>query len=250
MSYPRITSRKNQIITELKLLSGSKKRRDETGEFLLDGLKLLSEAIDAKAEITKILWCEKPSLDLDIKDQYTAPKEILEYVSQLNNTDGPIFTVKKPVHEMPERITNAIILENIQDPGNVGTALRTASALGIDLVFLVGACADPYSMKAIRSSMGACFKQKIIISDRDFAVTNLRSFNVPIYAATLCDDSVSIRDISLKNCAVAIGNEGGGLSDELINECDAKIIIPMQEGNESLNASAAAAIIMWEMSKQ
>ena len=155
-----------------------------------------------------------------------------------------------PVSDVEGKIGSAIILENVQDPGNIGTVIRTANAFGIGSVVLAGSCADHYSIKAVRASMGAVFRQRVDIVQ----IADLRSFagsnSLRLYAAALSEKAVDIRSIDCKGCAIAVGNEGGGLSSELMEICEGKVIIPMTLHAESLNAAVAASILMWEMRRR
>lgn len=237
-----IRSRQNDIVKHFHALGADGENRRAAGEFLCAGEKLLNEALAAGARVTMLLWA-KPVEELPHR---VVTKEILDYVSPLKNSDGPVFTVALP-EAKPGRAENAIVLENVQDPGNVGTVLRTADALGIDRVILCGACADPWSPKAVRATMGAIFRQSVLKCD--LAGLKEALGGLPLYGAALSETSQDIRRLPGKHVAIAIGNEGKGLSDELLALCDGHVIIPMQECAESLNAAVAAAICMWELKR-
>ena len=233
----KITSRKNEIIQSLRCYSGE--------DLLCCGMKMLEEALQFGAEITSILWkeVEGPSI---CPREYVVPADLFDYVAPLKNSPGPLFTAKVKEREQ-ESLHNAIVLENVQDPGNVGTVIRTANAFHIDAVVLVGSCASLSNPKTVRASMGACFRQTVIHSD----LNNLPSVldSLPLYGAVLADDSVNITKVNIMNSAVAIGSEGKGLSEKLIELCSGKLIIPMNPDSESLNAAVAAAVFMWEMAE-
>lgn len=246
-----ITSRKNKIISHLRSVASDSGYRRDCGEFICDGEKTLKEAISFGAEIKYVLWKETAS-DISLPNsvqQYTAPSDLFEYASPLKSSPGPVFTVKIPDREDSDKANRAIVLENLQDPGNVGTVVRTANAFSIDAVILVGACADLYNPKTVRASMGAIFRQKVLEMD----VAELREYldkcGLPLYGAALSDKAKDMRDVSVKHSAVAIGSEGRGLSDELLKVCDGELIIPMNPDSESLNAAVAASVFMWEMSR-
>ena len=190
----RITSRKNRIIAELRLLGRETEMRREQGLYLCDGVKLLEEALHAGAEIETVLW-----------------------------------------------------KENVQDPGNVGTVIRTANALGIGAVLLTGACADLYSPKTVRATMGAIFRQRTERYTLSSLTEALEGWGLPLVGAVLSERAQNILATDVTHCAVAIGSEGSGLSRELIDLCRNEVIIPMQPDSESLNAAVAASIFMWEM---
>lgn len=243
-----ITSRKNEKVQHLKKLGYDSSYRSECGEMLCDGVKLLKEAISSHMHICDVFVSGELDFDIPQCDNfYETERDIIEYISQQKTPQNVIFSIKIPEFGESDSIINSIVLENIQDPGNVGTVLRTANAFNISQVILVGECADPYSPKTIRASMGAVFKKRII----RMSVRELISHkgDASLLAAALSDNAEDIRNVSLTNCAVCIGNEGNGLTKELIDACDKSIIIPMTPQCESLNASVAAGVIMWEMAK-
>lgn len=245
-----IRSRKNPHIRHFRQLGRERSYRTETGLFLCDGEKLLREAVLNGAEIGEILLKEGGALPpLPDVPVYLAPPDVFDYASTLENSPGPVFTVRQRILSGSSRPNRVIVLENVQDPGNVGTILRTAAALGTDLVVLVGNCADPRNPKTVRSAMGALFRQPLLETDVDGLAERLRAWDLPLYGAALADDAVDIRSVSLGRAAVAVGNEGHGLTPELLSRCRGKLIIPMTAGSESLNAAVAAAILLWEMAR-
>ena len=239
-----ITSRKNPYIRRLRALETDGDFRRAEREFVCDGEKTLREALRF-ARVTSILWRGRAG-DADCPEQYTAPDELFEYASPLKNSAGPVFTAAMPQADDRE-ISRAIILEGVQDPGNVGTVIRTAAAFDIDAVVLTGNCADLYNPKTVRAAMGALFRQYVLETDDIPAF--LRSTGLELYGAALSDEAADIRAVNIKNAAVAIGSEGRGLSQELLNICGGKIIIPMDPNSESLNAAVAASLAMWEMAR-
>ena len=160
----RLTSRKNPVIQRLRALSADGAFRRAEGEYLLDGHKLLREALDKGAELRCVLWKETAQDWPGLEDvpQYVAPADLFDYVSPMKNSPGPLFTAAIPAEEPGSRFDQAILLENVQDPGNVGTLLRTAAAMGVKTVILCGACADVYSPKAARATMGAVFSERLL----------------------------------------------------------------------------------------
>ena len=242
----RITSRKNSVIQHMRSLAVDRSSRRAAGEFLCDGEKLLQEALQFGAEVRCVLWCEGREKDTPIKS-FSVPPELLQYVSVMDHSPGPVFSVSIPKVTLPERPGHVLVLENVQDPGNVGTVLRTASAFGIDLVVLTGACADVYNPKTVRSTMGALFRQNVTELPPEELTAYLRRAELPLLGAALQPGAGDIRGSLPERCAVAIGNEGHGLSREMLGCCDKTVIIPMEPCSESLNASVAASLFMWEM---
>lgn len=245
-----ITSRKNPYIAHLRALAKDADYRCSCGEYLCDGRKLLQEAISSGAEITSVLRKAGSSAE-EVPGRevryFSAPEELFAYASPMANSPGPVFTVRLPRSGEKKKLKNALILENVQDPGNVGTVIRTANAFGIDAVVLVGACADVYSPKTVRSTMGAIFRQTVLRLDLADCQAMLRENSLPLYGAVLSDRAVSVLQTDLTHAAVAVGSEGRGLSDELRAVCGGEIIIPMEPDSESLNAAVAASVLMWEM---
>ena len=246
-----LTSRKNAYIRHLRRLADDGEYRREQGLFLCGGMKTLREALRFGAWVTSILWRDTPQEleGLDGCEQYLAPGDLFDYASPMTNSPGPLFTVAIRGCGKPGRLKNAIVLENVQDPGNVGTVIRTANALCIDAVILTGSCADLYQPKTVRATMGAIFRQKVLRMDREYLGAFLHDQGLPLYGAALSAEARDLRELSLSRAAVAIGSEGQGLSEEILRLCDGQLIIPINPDSESLNAAAAAAIVMWEMAR-
>lgn len=250
LQMERITSRKNGYIAYLRRLASEGALRRERGETVLDGEKLLGEALDAGCEVTSVLADEGrlPKRLPEGAKLCFAPSELVGYASPVKNSPGPVFTVRLPERSAPERVDCAIVLESVQDPGNVGTVIRTANALGVGAVILTGGCSDPTSPRCVRATMGAAFRQYVTETDLAGLSALLRSWDLPLYGAALAPGARDIREVRLDRAAVAVGNEGHGLSGELMDLCDGAVIIPMTPGSESLNAAVAGAIVMWELS--
>ena len=243
-----ITSRSNACIMHFRKLASDKEYRYSCGEYLCDGWKLLEEAITFRAKIGTILWKgSEPDRSFEAEEQIVVPADLFDYVSPMKNSPGPLFSVHIPKAAAGKEITNAIVLENVQDPGNVGTVIRTANAFGIDAVILVDACADCYSPKTVRSSMGAIFRQRIEVLRLPELGGFLRDHSLRLYGAALSESAADIRGTDFRGTAVAVGSEGSGLSKEILELCEKQIIIPMDPDSESLNAAVAAAVILWEI---
>lgn len=247
----KISSRKNEYIRSLRQLASDGAYRRERGEYLCDGMKLLREALAAGARVRSVLWRDSaedmPGLENAL--HLVADSALFDYASPMKNSPGPVFTIELPQAPTTAGIKNAIILETVQDPGNVGTVIRTANALGVDAVILTGDCADIYSPKTARATMGAIFRQRVITCSRDELRDIIKANDLALYGAALSPRAADIRTLDVKNAAVAVGSEGRGLSRELLQLCDGELIIPMQPFSESLNAAVAAALIMWEMAR-
>ena len=244
----QISSRKNAYIRHLRQLAADGAYRRQQGEYLCDGVKTLREALAFGARVTSVLWKDQPGeIELYAESrQFCAPADLFDYASPMQNSPGPLFTVAIRGCSKPGKLKNAIILESVQDPGNVGTVIRTANAFGIGAVILTGGCADLYHPKTVRATMGAIFRQPVLEMDLAFLADFLKDQGLPLYAAALDPQAVDLREVSLRHAAVAVGSEGRGLSAALIAISEKTVIIPMQADSESLNAAVAAAVLMWE----
>jgi TrmH family RNA methyltransferase len=249
----QLISRRNPLLAHMKKLGVSKRYREETGRFICDGMKLLEEAIDHDAEICTVLAAAPIPFPLPMHIRvYYATKDIVEFVSPLKNAQPILFECSLP-EDAGKGIDPAtdiaaggtgILLDGLQDPGNVGSIIRTANAFGIDNVILHGECADLYNPKTIRATMGAVFRQKV--RHMDFAVaTAMKKSGIRFIGATPRADAKDVSEVDFRGAVVAIGSEGGGLSDGMRSICDYMIKIPMSSGCESLGAAIAAAIIMY-----
>ena len=243
----KLSSRQNKTIAHLRKLGTDKAYRHACGEGICDGIKLLREALMWGVELVSVFWLGESEMTLpEGVKEYSLSSELMDYASPLKNSPGPIFTFRMPDWDKTEP-GRCLVLETIQDPGNLGTILRTANALSMDSVILTGDCADVYNPKTVRAAMGAVFRQRVFTMTRKEMRDYLSSKGMKLYGAALSDQSRDIRLVELEGCAVAIGSEGKGLSKEFLELCDGEIIIPMNEQCESLNAGVAAAIVMWEL---
>ena len=246
----KITSRKNPMITHLRALASDAETRRQCGAFVCDGPKPSGEAADNGAEILSVLWKEGGAAgESSCPVQFLAPADLFDYASPMKNSPGPLFTVRIPQRQEMGEIRNAIILENVQDPGNVGTVLRTASAFSIGAVVLTGECADLYSPKTVRATMGAIFRQRVLRLENAELAAWLEEKGLPLYGAALSKEAKDLRKVDITHAAVAVGSEGRGLSAELLALCRGEVVIPMDARSESLNAAVAASVLMWEMGK-
>ncbi len=232
----------------MKKLGADRAYRHLCGEFICDGTKLLKEALDHGAEITAVLTSgELPAGLLSSTEVFEVPGELLDHVSPLKTSQDVVFSCRFPTGNSTSSGDGIIILERIQDPGNVGTVIRTANAFGIGTVILTGGCADLFNPKTVRATMGAVFRQNVSETGID-GIKELKEKGLRILGAALGNGCRDLREVSLRDAAVAIGSEGSGLSADMLSLCDERIVIPMSPECESLNAAAAAAVIMWEMS--
>ena len=247
-----ITSRQNPLAVQIRRLNGSRCARRETGVFCAEGPKLLEEAVKAGAAIETVVTargtqaaCPEPVRRVEV------PPELLKSLCDTRTPQGVLFLARMPNLSPPERLEGGrwLVLDGLQDPGNVGAIWRSADALGADGLILVNSCADPFSPKTVRSTMGACFRLPVYETETDALPGLLERSGLPLYAAALREDTVDIKAAQLDRCAVVIGSEGRGVSPELLEMSEKTVKIPMRARCESLNAAVAAAIVLWEMGR-
>lgn len=251
MNAEIITSRQNPLMTHLRKLASSRSYRKKSGEYLCDGTKLLAEALKWGAEVKTAVFSEGvdiPPLPDGVR-AVRVSEELMRSVSPMETPQGALFTVALPEVQLPETLSGKhyLVLDGVQDPGNVGTILRTADAFDCDGVFLVNACADLYNPKTARATMGAIFRREAYTVTAEELFALLRKSGVPLYGTALRDDTVPLAEADLARAAVAIGSEGRGLSQQVLDECAKTLKIPMNPRCESLNAAIAATVVLWEM---
>lgn len=251
MNAEIITSRQNPLMTHLRKLASSRSYRKKSGEYLCDGTKLLAEALKWGAEVKTAVFSEGvdiPPLPDGVR-AVRVSEELMRAVSPMETPQGALFTVALPEVQLPETLSGKhyLVLDGVQDPGNVGTILRTADAFDCDGVFLVNACADLYNPKTARATMGAIFRREAYTVTAEELFALLRKSGVPLYGTALRDDTVPLAEANLARAAVAIGSEGRGLSQQVLDECAKTLKIPMNPRCESLNAATAATVVLWEM---
>ena len=247
MTEERITSRKNPFLQQVKKLLSSRRAREEAGLFAADGTKLLQEAVKWYSGLRAVILADGVEAQVPEGVRLVrVPGDVMESISPMASPQGALFLCA-----LPEKVPFApkpgmILLDGIQDPGNLGTILRTADALDIPVALLEG-CADPYSHKVVRSSMGAVFRSPVLETTWQEASAACAQAGIPVAVTALTERAEDIRTARLGTMAVVIGSEGQGVRREILENADAELIIPMNPRCESLNAAVAAAIVMWQI---
>lgn len=247
MMETRITSRKNPLIQQVRRLLTSKKEREAAGLFVADGTKLLAEAIAHYPGLDTVIVSD--GVEVQLPKQVTlvrVPEDVMAYISPMEAPQGALFLCRLPQPEEFVPRGGMLLLDGIQDPGNLGTILRTADALNVPVALLEG-CADPYGHKAVRASMGAVFRVQPVQTDWEQVRAQCAAAGIALAVTALSDRAEDIRNADLASVAVVIGSEGRGVRPEILAQADAQLIIPMTAHCESLNAAVAATIVMWEM---
>lgn len=254
-----ITSRRNPLIRSAAALLGPPRERRERREFLCEGARLCRDAAESGVGIKTCFFTPRarerykeylgPVLKA-AREAYVVEEPVAELLSDTQHPQG-VFCLCEWPEEAPEDLSGPVlVLENIQDPGNLGTILRTAEALGRFSVYLLGDCCDPLSPKALRASMGAAFRLRPRAEGSpEGLMERLRRGGCRIYGAVPSRDAVPVTetDFGGRRHGVVIGNEGSGLTQKTAGLCDGLVTIPMGGRAESLNAAAAATVLLWEM---
>ena len=249
MTEQRITSRKNPLLQQVKKLLSSRKAREEAGLFVSDGTKLLAEAVKYYPGLDTVILSDGVQAEVpEFVKVIRVPGDVMESISPMQSPQGALFLCRLPEKTAVAAKPGMLALDGIQDPGNLGTMLRTADALDIPVVLLEG-CADPYSHKVVRSSMGAVFRTPVVQGTWEELRKTCREAGIPVGVTALSDRASDIRAADVSKMAVVIGSEGQGVRKEILDAADGELIIPMNPHCESLNAAVAATIVMWQMKK-
>ena len=233
----------------MKKLLSSRKEREETGLFVADGTKLLKEAIAYWPGLDTVILSD--GVEADVPENVRVvrvPEDVMESISPMQSPQGALFLCRLPEKVAFTPKPGMLLLDGIQDPGNLGTILRTADALQIPVALLEG-CADPYSHKVVRASMGAVFRTPPVSVGWEEASRACWEAGIPIGVTALSEKARDLRHADLQKMAVVIGSEGQGVRRQILESADAQLIIPMDRRCESLNAAVAATIVMWQMTK-
>ena len=249
MMEERITSRKNPLLQLVRLLLTSAKERKQTGLFVADGTKLLCEAIKWWPGLETVILSDGVEADVPKGVRLVrVPEDVMQSISPMQTPQGALFVCRLPEEKAFAPKPGMLFLDGIQDPGNLGTILRTADALQIPVALLEG-CADPYGHKAVRASMGAVFRTPVVQTTWADAKEACLQAGIPVAVTALSDQAVDLRTATLKEMAVVIGSEGRGVRQEILDSAQKQLIIPMNPNCESMNAAIAAAIVMWQMNQ-
>ena len=242
-----ITSLENDNVKKWKKLQ-KRKYRDEYGQYIVEGLQLVLEAYNSGALVEIIL---EENMDLPLPCPYTyVTRDILEKVSTLDTPSNIMGLCRK--FDRDEVIGDKIlILDEVQDPGNLGTIIRSAVAFNIDTIILSENTVDLYNPKVLRATQGMLFHTNIISRNAHEVITILKNMDIPVYGTNVVD-GIDVRDLSSddkKRFALVMGNEGNGVRKEIAEACDKNLYIAMNKDVESLNVAIAASILLYELGR-
>ena len=256
-----ITSKDNELIKHIRKLK-DKKYRDESNEYVVEGVKLVEEAEKENAKIKQIIVCEDTTRTYEIPTHImleiaryeciSVSNKIFNIITQVTNPQGIMAIIEKNAQNAKIDYTQDIIvvLDDVQDPGNLGTILRTVDSIGLNQIIVSKGTADAFNSKVVRSTMGAIFRIKIIeVENLAQAIKEMRKHHFKLMVTSLQTKN-SIYDIDFYKKIIVIGNEANGVSKEIQDMADEKAKIPMLGRTESLNASVAAGVVMYEYVRQ
>ena len=244
----RITSSKNPLIAHVRRLQTDRSYREACGEFVCDGWKLLKEALAWYPAIRTVLVAEGadcPPLPEGCR-VVCIPEGLMQSLSTMRTPQGVIFTCALPQPEAPQLRPGMLLLDRIQDPGNLGTILRTADAFAVPVVMTNG-CTDAFSEKTVRASMGAVLRTPPVSIPLEELLRAIAASGVPLAATALSERARDLRQVDLSEYLTVIGSEGQGVCETLLRAAQSEVIIPMRPTCESLNAAVAASIVMWQL---
>ncbi|MBM7584899.1 TrmH family RNA methyltransferase [Bacillus pakistanensis] len=245
-----IQSAKNAQVKQWKKLL-TKKGRDEFGTYLLEGFHLVEEALKYKEDIVELIMNEEVDLphswDYDEVSITMVSKEVAKALSDTGTTQGVFAICNKQSKTVKPNHGTYLLLDGVQDPGNIGTMIRTADASGIDAVILGNGTVDLYNPKLLRSAQGSHFHLNVFHDDISGWIEECKSMGIPIYGTSL-EDGVEYRSVSpQKSFALIVGNEGNGVSEEILQKTDQNLYIPIRGRAESLNVSVAAGVLLYHL---
>ena len=256
-----ITSKENELIKHIKKLK-DKKGRDISNEYVIEGIKLIQEAIQENVNIKQIIICDDcdktESMPKDLMyeiakyDCIYVTKKIFKYISEVQEPQGILAVIEKNNLDREIDYSQDIIvaLDDVQDPGNLGTILRTVDSIGLTQIIVSKGTADSYNPKVVRSTMGAIFRIKIIeCEDLEKTLKEIKKHKFKVVVTSLQTEN-SIYEINYNKKVIVIGNEAKGVEKNIQELADEKIKIPMLGKTESLNASVATGIVLYEYVRQ
>lgn len=251
----KITSRSNGLLVHMKKLAASAAYRREQGVYLCDSPKLLAEALKWHAPVREIavtVDVPLPPLPETVR-VVEIPEDVMSSISPMKSPQGALFTVTLPETAVPEALPGSryMVLDGVQDPGNVGTILRTADAAGFDGLLLSEQCADIFSPKVLRATMGSIFRMGVTVTpDLPGLLTHLREQGYSVISSQLDGTPFYQREVVAAQFVLVIGNEGNGVSPVVQATATHRLKLPMRGGAESLNAAVAAGIMMYELTRE
>ncbi|ARF13201.1 TrmH family RNA methyltransferase [Sporosarcina ureae] len=246
----RIESTQNALVKHWKKLVTTRKERDQTKEFVVEGFHLVEEALKQPDSVIQLLVRE----DIEIPAHWTTPiieltAAVAKEISETEQTQGVFAYCRQPQYEEADQHQwkKVLLIDAVQDPGNIGTMIRTADAAGLDAVILGKGCADPFNPKTVRSAQGSHFHIPVVREELTVWIDRLKTHQVPIIGTGL-QQAVSLNELEAQpSFALLVGNEGSGVNGELLAQADHVVKIPLYGQAESLNVAVATGILLYTL---
>ena len=242
-----ITSKTNATLQHLRKLAASRKYRYECRAFVADGAKLVEEALRWGLGVDALILREGVEFPVPAGvREIRIPEGLMKDVSRMETPQGVLALCRMPEPEPLDLRPGSLILDGIQDPGNLGTILRAGDAFEVPVILSEG-CADPYGEKTVRATMGAVFRRPPLQATAEEILAQCRERGLPLCVTALSETAEDVRGIDLKSCVTVIGSEGQGVGEAFLEAASRQAIIPMSPRCESLNAAVAATVVLWEL---
>ncbi len=245
-----ITSKANSTLQHVRKLAASRKYRYECRAFVADGVKLVEEALRWGLGVDALILRE--GVDFPVPAgvrELRIPEGLMKDISRMETPQGVLALCRMPKSESLDLRPGSLVLDGIQDPGNLGTILRAGDAFDVPVILADG-CADPYGEKTVRATMGAVFRRPPIQAGTEEILAQCRERKLPICVTALSETARDIRRIDLAACVTVIGSEGQGVGEAFLEAAAQQAIIPMSPRCESLNAAVAATVVLWELRRE
>jgi TrmH family RNA methyltransferase len=247
----RIESVQNSLVKHWKKLGTTRKERDKFAEFLVEGFHLTEEALKKKELIKSLIvreGVEIPS-DWDVSDvpQYSVTAAVAKEISETEHSQGIFAHCAQPefTEDVQQTWNTLLLIDAVQDPGNIGTMIRTAAASGIDAVILGKGSADPYNPKTVRSAQGSHFQIPVVKGELTEWVAQLKDRSIPLFGTALINATPVHEMANQDHFALIVGNEGSGVDPVLLKETDTNLVVPLYGPAESLNVAVATGILLY-----
>ena len=242
-----ITSKTNATLQHLRKLAASRKYRYECRAFVADGAKLVEEALRWGLGVDALILREGVEFPVPAGvREIRVPEGLMKDISRMETPQGVLALCRMPEPEPLDLQHGSLILDGIQDPGNLGTILRAGDAFEVPVILSEG-CADPYGEKTVRATMGAVFRRPPLQATAEEILAQCRERGLPLCVTALSETAEDVRGIDLKSCVTVIGSEGQGVGEAFLEAASRQAIIPMSPRCESLNAAVAATVVLWEL---
>lgn len=249
----RIESTQNSLVKHWKKLVTTRKERDKFAEFLVEGFHLTEEAVKKKSLIKSLIVREGVDIpeEWDVSDvpQYSVTAQVAKEISETEHSQGIFAHCAQPefTEEEQQTWTKLLLIDAVQDPGNIGTMIRTALASGMDAVVLGKGCADPYNPKTVRSAQGSNFQIPVVKGELVEWLPALKERSIPVYGTALLNATPVHEAESQEQFALLVGNEGSGVDPVLLQQTDQNLVVPLYGAAESLNVAVATGILLYSL---